>query len=225
MPKYTMPPQDIEILKRIRLVRRDISNRLFHFTRSAVDSENGKKYSAREVLVNILKADLLFGTGTWTGGEKCVCFTEAPMAEFASIFSLVEIASKDEEKPRYEPYGIAVTKDWLFAKGGRPVIYDDGKNLDDWPESQRYRYALYNPQSGIDYTWEREWRVKTDRLTLDPRQALVVVPTIDEAFDVMDSFLLQPTGGGSTGGHDLNQTWKVPKWKAVSLDLYGLRLL
>src|SRR5438094_683589 len=192
------PEQPEEVSRRIRLVRRDMGGLLFHFTRDpavpfvevalAGGAKSTTPGSAAAVLRKILYDGKLLGTGTWAAGRPCVSFTEAPIEEFAAVFRLVEIAASKIERPRYEPYGIAVSKPWLFALGGRPVIYDHPDARDALPESHRYRYVPYGPQHGIDTTWEREWRIQTDALALDPKHALVVVPTADEAFEIVYGF-------------------------------------
>jgi hypothetical protein len=147
-----------------------------------------------------------------------VCFTEAPIQEFHAIFSLVAIAASEDLRPRYEPYGVAVRKEWLFAQGGRPVIYDEPDAFDRLPSGERYRFIPYNPADGIDFTWEREWRIKTDHLRLDPKHTLVVVPTSAEAFEIVYDFgEMKPEldeDGYQTG-------YYCPRWLAVSLDLFG----
>ncbi len=133
MSTPSVPELSLELAKRIRLVRRDVGSLLFHFTRKpaepfvVVATPNGDRYtpsSGSAVLRKILYEARLTGSDKWSPGYPCVCFTEAPIQEFNAIFSLVEIAASKQEKPRYEPYGIAVSKKWLFAQGGRPVIYD-----------------------------------------------------------------------------------------------------
>jgi hypothetical protein len=140
MSTHNVPDLSPELAKRIRLVRRDIGSLLFHFTRKpkepfiVVATPNGGSRSwpssAGGVLQKILYDARLTGTGRWSAGESCVCFTEAPIQEFNAIFSLVAIAATEQLRPRYEPYGIAVRKEWLFAQGGRPVIYDEPDALD-----------------------------------------------------------------------------------------------
>ncbi len=171
---------------------------LFHFTRDpgvdwvkAALPHGGTSYSpgsAAAVLRKILHEGQLLGTGTWADGRPCVSFTEAPIQEFAAVFSLVELAASKKERPRYEPYGIAVPKGWLFAQGGRPVIYDHPDARTALPDALRYRFVPYDPEHGIDFTWEREWRIQTDAIVLDPKHTLVVVPTADEAFDIVYGF-------------------------------------
>src|SRR5437660_4028821 len=145
-----VPGLSEELATRIRLVRRDIGSLLFHFTRKPpgdrVEIHHGRgavttmSASAYAVLYKILVEGCLNGTDAWTPGESCICFTEAPIQEFNSVFSLVVIAASESQRPRYEPYGIAVSKRWLFAQGGRPVIYDHPEAFDELPERQRYRF-------------------------------------------------------------------------------------
>jgi hypothetical protein len=52
--------------------------------------------------------------------------------------------------------GVAVSKKWLFAHWGRPVIYDRPEGLVALPDDQRYRFVPYDPTAGTDFTWERE---------------------------------------------------------------------
>jgi hypothetical protein len=222
-----------ELAKRIRLFRRDMGGLLFHFTRKPEKEllENDLTGWAKmvtgpnafNVLEKILEEGKLKGTGTWTNGEACVCFTEAPIHEFNTIFSLVELAASEKERPRYEPYGIAIDKTWLFEQGGRPVIYDHPDSLKSYPKALQYRLVPYNPKEGIDFTWEREWRIKTKELILDPLKTLVVVPTADEAFEIVYGYSkLEPewdVEGGSGEGH-ISGAYHEPKWLAVSLDLF-----
>jgi hypothetical protein len=229
MTQHKTPELSDELLKRIRIVRRDFGTLLFHFTRAPAEKlievvfGNGHKMtmsgSVGAVLRKILYEGQLKGSSGWSYGENCVCFTEAPIQEFNSIFSLVEIAASEAERPRYEPYGIGVSKSWLFGKGGRPVIYDHPDNYASFPEKEKYRFVPYNPAKGVDFTWEREWRIRTGNLTLDPRETLVVVPTSEEAFELVYEFAdLEPDFDEE--GVQANAYHK-PKWLAVSLDIFG----
>ena len=224
-----VPPVSEELATRIRLVRRDIGSLLFHFTRKPpgevlrIHHEHGAittmSASAYAVLNKILVEGRLRGSDKWTPAESCICFTEAPIQEFNSIFSLVAIAASESQRPRYEPYGIAVSKRWLFAQGGRPVIYDHPEAVEDLPETQRYRFVPYDPSRGIDFTWEREWRIRGADLQLDPKETLVVVPTADEAFDLTYRLADMEADYDDDGGP--SNAYHVPKWLTVSLDLFG----
>jgi hypothetical protein len=98
MKPRLMPDLSAELAKRIRLVRRDVSDLLFHFTRSIhpawveIHFAGGGRSmpgSASNVLRKILYEGRLLGSSRWTYGYNTVCFTEAPIQEFNSIFSLV----------------------------------------------------------------------------------------------------------------------------------------
>jgi hypothetical protein len=175
--------------------------------------------SAGAVLEKILYEGQLLGTSRWTYGYNCVCFTEAPIQEFNSIFSLIEIAASENERPRYEPYGIAVNKNWLFAHGGRPVIYDHPSAFEALSDDHKYRFVPYDPGAGIDFTYEREWRIKTDSLKLDPQKTLVIVPTAEEAFDLVYQFADMEADYDKEGNPE--SAYHVAKWLAVSLDIFG----
>jgi hypothetical protein len=219
-----LPDVPDDLARRIKLLRRDIGNLLFHFTRRSeqpivIEYEgfrSERSGSAGNVLDKILHDAGLKGTATYIrSGEPCVCFTEAPLSEFATLFRLNELAASREERPRYEPYGVAVNKEWLFSQGGRPVIYDKPDAFDALPGSLRYRFVPYDPAVGIDHTWEREWRVKTEWLKLRPAHTLVVVPSADEAAGIVHGFSKwEPDTEYTIGG-------PVPTWLAVSLDIFG----
>jgi hypothetical protein len=83
---------------------------------------------------------------------------------------------------RYKPFGVMVSKSWLFSQGGRPVIYQPDEEFELLHESQRFRHVRYEPNAPspdrrVDFTWEREWRILIDELPLVPDQTTVVVPT------------------------------------------------
>ena len=130
MSRHPTPELSPELAKRIKLVRHDIGTLLFHFTRGLKDEQfitvqhglHQTTYSASAggVLHKILREGALTGTSKWSGGDKTVCFTESPIHEFNRIFALAELASSEEQRPRYEPYGVAVTKECFSSKAGGP---------------------------------------------------------------------------------------------------------
>jgi hypothetical protein len=128
----------------------------------------------------------------------CVCFTEAPLAEMASLFA--SAAMLDEAQAlRYEPFGVGVPKDWLFRTGGRSVIYQSDAEYELLPDDFRWRHCRYEPPD-IDFTWEREWRIRTERLDLERAQTWVFVPRV-----VMTHRLAE----------------RRPGWRIVPLELFG----
>jgi hypothetical protein len=147
--------------------RDDISDWLVHFVSSSTDGE------AFDVLRTILDEGRLRGSGKLIkGGYPCVCFTEAPLDKIGPTVAEAAVSGL-----RYKPFGIVVRKDWLYGCGGRPVIYGPPSDFEDLPDSLRWRYMRFEPTSTprVDFTWEREWRVRTDTLAISPDVADIIV--------------------------------------------------
>lgn len=148
--------------------RSDISPYLVHLIRGHTDDD------AYCILRQILDTGaLLGGTGYIRGGYRCVCFSEAPLAHLSPVLQRAA-----EQRLMYRPFGVILPKPWLFERGGRPVIYQADSEYDRLPEGLRWRHVRYEPagENRVDFTWEREWRVMTDRLELDRSWARVLVP-------------------------------------------------
>lgn len=222
-----------DFLKELHYQRRDIGSLLIHLTRTPDESiiiEGDGKPIVRSTMSphprNVLKkiaseGRLLGGDGFIKGGYRCVCFTEAPIAEIPAVVRLARQAADVGLRPRYEPYGVAVPKDWLFARGGRPVIYQAEEEYHLLPEEMKYRHVRYEPEN-VDFTWEREWRIKTDQLVLDSQAALFILPKADEVFDFMYEHATEEPDWDVLDYDGLPQHFfHKPKWMAVSLDLFG----
>jgi len=95
------------------MIRDDISSKLVHLTRDVSDR------AAADALVSIVaERKLRGGTTCIKGNYRCVCFSEAPLSKLTHI-----LASPGATGMRYKPFGVMVDKNWLFVRGGRPVIY------------------------------------------------------------------------------------------------------
>lgn len=160
--------------------RSDISDKLIHFTRGSSAEE------AFALLNKIVRDRKLFGgTGFIRGAQRCVCFSEAPIASLAAGLL------NDTDFSRYSPFGIMVAKRWLFELGGRPVIYGTEQELSRLGEDSRWRQVLYEIRDGFgfsDFTWEREWRVRTDVLEFNEESAQIVVPDSNWAYRLVSEF-------------------------------------
>jgi hypothetical protein len=148
--------------------RTDISPYLVHFT-------SGDSYDEAFARLRKIIADrkLIGGSRFIKGNYRCVCFSEAPLASLKGGLVNLNYYS------RYLPFGIMVSKQWLFPQGGRPVIYQSADEYQPLPESHRWRHVLYDPTASteaVDFTWEREWRIRCDTLIFDQRCAQVIVP-------------------------------------------------
>ena len=120
------------------------------------------------------------GSGNVRGGFEVVCFSEAPVEILARMF-------RDAPDVRYRPFGVMVPKTWLFAEGGRPVIYEPESEYDPLPEDLKYRHVrLQMPGDEKDFTFEREWRIRTPSLELDPASCTLIVPDRDWDYRLRD---------------------------------------
>jgi len=131
-----------------------------------------------------------------------VCFSEAPLK------SLVNGLVNPAAYSRYSPFGIVFEKRWIFGQGGRPVIYQPDDEYTTLNETHRWRHMRYEPTNHdpVDFTWEREWRIRTDALQFDPAHAGIVVPEGDW------TRLLK-------NAHNEQQAWQVFEYSQV-LDMH-----
>lgn len=84
----------------------------------------------------------------------------------------------------YSPFGVLVSKKWLFELGGRPAIYQTEEEYHLLPSSHKWRHVRYDIRDGrdeIDFAWEREWRIRSDALEIGPSVASLVVPSSEWA--------------------------------------------
>jgi hypothetical protein len=94
-----------------------------------------------------------------------------------------------------------VDKAYVFARGGRPVIYQPDADFERLPPDLRYRHVRFElgtDQGDIDFTWEREWRICAEELPLLPNETTVILPQrrwrdalIDHHFEGMHRLLAE----------------------------------
>lgn len=194
------------------MIRGDLSNQLIHLTK-------GPPEQASASFLNIIKLKkLIGGNGNIRGGYTCICFSEAPL----NVLSL----SLSEEKKgfRYAPLGLIVSKYWFFKQGGRPVIYQPEEDFLNLPECFKFRHVKYNPLEGIDYTWEREWRIHEDKLDLDPKQVTLVVPTRKWEDYFLDKYLGIMQATAMTLDDMAFAGLSKPEWHFIVLEDLGVTL-
>ena len=147
------------------MIRDDLSEQVVHLTK-------GEPQQAASNFLSIVESrSLRGGTGHIRGAYRCVCFTEAPISKLGYVFAQPSIHGMP-----YAPLGVMVAKETLFAVGGRPVIYQPDSEFKLLDESIRFRHKEYDPEKGVDYSWEREWRIHTDEFHLEPNKVTLVVP-------------------------------------------------
>ena len=54
------------------------------------------------------------------------------------------------------------------------MIYESDEEFSALPSPLEWRHVRYEPPD-VDFTWEREWRIKCEELTINPQVASVVV--------------------------------------------------
>lgn len=145
-------------------VRPDLSPYLLHLTKN---SESDDDYSAYDNLVSILQTGSIHGSeprkGMIKGSESASCFMDVP---FSSLKYVITPENSDPQSPRYEPYGVAVTKEYGYKHGCRPVLYLSNEETEKLkvPDGEMWRVVRFEvSESGwISWLHEREWRCKGD---------------------------------------------------------------
>jgi hypothetical protein len=148
------------------MIRADLSFNLIHLTRG--------HFSEAECSFRSIMSDrALRGSSRGIrGGHSVVCFSEAPVDILARMFGSID------DSFRYAPFGVMVRKDWLFAHGGRPAIYQPESEFDLLPPEIQYRHVRLDAPGGEkDFSFEREWRWSGSTLTLDPSNCTLLVPS------------------------------------------------
>jgi len=90
------------------------------------------------------------------GGPPAVSFTACPLEELATR----RIFRGHRGRWDFEPYGLAISRDWLTARGARPVVYRDHRDLVDGDLFEQP--AVSRGPGNLDWTIEREWRHSGD---------------------------------------------------------------
>lgn len=140
--------------------RPDLSPYLIHLTKRS--KKSGK--SAKENLLNILREGVIHPSSSqWgfiKGNQSATCFMDVPIAALKQVLTTENVES---EYPRYEPYGIVISKQYAYQQGARPVLYlsDDELQQLQIPDDQRWRVVKFDASDNEWTGWvhEREWRV------------------------------------------------------------------
>lgn len=147
--------------------RSDFSAGLVHLTKSK--KINNESYSALEILMKILIEQKLEGSTTESGficGDiPAVCFQDIPLYSVCENILYEQKLKKEMNRSnyRYTGFGLRFSKDYIYRKGGRPVIYDNTNEAKRYlTEDNHWRivnFNLSNKDKIIDWSHEREWRV------------------------------------------------------------------
>lgn len=159
---------------------------LTHFTRA---SHPG---SAVDNLVGILKAGVVRASSRMIRTKRpVVCFFDAPFEHPARVFDR-------RSRRRYEPFGVAVSKEYAFQMGARPVIYLPWQEAAAMlPSEELWRVVSLeiDREPAVDWTFEREWRMAGD-LALAAGETVVLVENWRDADEIYERFDGHPPCAG-----------------------------
>ena len=163
--------------------RPDLSPYLFHFTKN---TESDDDYTAFENLCHILETGKIWGSdsskGFVKGPNKASCFMDVPFMSLKYVFTQ---DNTKRDRPRYEPYGILVTKEYAYSKGARPVLYLSDNEISRLkiPPNELWRAVKLDVDKNdnwISWLHEREWR-KKGNFPLPTNSIAALVKTTSEA--------------------------------------------
>jgi hypothetical protein len=144
--------------------RPDLTPYLIHLTKNTKASDD---FSAFENLVSILQTGEVRGSdkekGFIKGPNPAACFMDVP---FYSLKYILNEENSSPSDPRYEAFGVFVTKKHAYGVGCRPVLYLSNTEIGQLciPESQLWRVVRFEAgdKGWISWLHEREWRCKGD---------------------------------------------------------------
>ena len=140
--------------------RADLVTRVTHLTRGETED------AAFDRLWRILLDKRIRASnekGINAGGAMVCCFQEIPLYSIAENLQFEEATGACNR--RYSAFGIRVLKGQFFQRGGRPVIYVDKELKDRLPKQfvwEMVSMDLNDPESIVDWSHEREWRIHND---------------------------------------------------------------
>jgi hypothetical protein len=152
--------------------RIDSTHYLYHWVKAEPHTQDKRvdyEY-AFNVFIKILSDGMLIhGDTIKTGGDRCICFTESP-----EYFS-------HRDRSKYQPFGLKFHKTDIFELGGRAVIYTPDYEKALIHSSLMWRYMRHDPLAisdrtpyGVDFTWEREWRLPSPEILISGARAIIV---------------------------------------------------
>ncbi|QWP75900.1 hypothetical protein J5226_20175 [Lysobacter sp. K5869] len=197
------------------MIRDDLSDKLVHLVRGDTVGDAFKKFQSI-----IREGRLRGGNGYIKGGYKCVCFTDTPISKLGYV-----LANPDPKKMRYRPIGIMVDKKYVFEAGGRPVIYQPDIDFEKLPDALRYRHVRFEldrPEGAVDFTWEREWRLRADELTLPRDSTTVVLPNRDWRDILVEDHITRIQDEVRQLGSDAALAIEAYPWHIIVLEDLGI---
>ena len=116
------------------------------------------------------------------------------------------------------------TRHGCLRRAPAPVIYQAHAEYGEFPEALRYRHVRYEPDRGIDVTWEREWRLHADRLALDPAVATLIAPTRSIVDSLKEEHLNEQRMTVLGFGEDAAMALQAFEWHFLALEDFGVQV-
>ncbi len=143
-------------------IRPDLSPFLVHLTKNTKEEDG---YTAFDNLVSILQSGEIWGSdqkkGFIKGPNKATCFMDVPLS---SLKYVLNEDNSDPNRPRYEPFGLLITKTLAYQEGVRPVLYLSNSEVRKLkiPSEEQWRVVRLEVKGDRWISWmhEREWRCK-----------------------------------------------------------------
>ena len=174
-----------------------MSDFLIHFTKGDTLE------SSYNNLVSIITEQAVHGSNTKIrDGSNCVCFSEAPLSSLQNGLLNPSFYSP------YSPFGIITNKEHIFTLGGRPVIYQPENEFTNLIDANSWRHMRHEPPK-IDFTWEREWRLKTDDYLFEPNNTQIIVPDSTWTDRLIEE-------------HNIEENWRVLQYGLIIDELLAL---
>lgn len=139
--------------------RPDLSPYLIHLTKR--NHKTGT--SARDNLMSILREGVIQPSSSrWgfiKGDQEATCLMDVPISALKHVLTTENVASP---YPRYEPYGIVISKQYAYKQGARPVLYLSHEEMEalNVPDDQLWRVVHFDvtEEDWAGWLHEREWR-------------------------------------------------------------------
>jgi hypothetical protein len=155
--------------------RPDLTPYLIHLTKNTKASD---EFSAFDNLVSILQRGEIWGSdkkkGFVKGPNDASCFMDVP---FHALKYILNEQNSSPDDPRYEAFGVFVTKKHAYQEGCRPVLYLSNQESERLciPKDELWRVVRFEAgdEGWISWLHEREWRCKGNYQL--PRNAAVLV--------------------------------------------------
>lgn len=185
--------------------REDYSDYLFHFTKGKDALDNLKTILSMQTLISFEDDDVL-------------SFTEAPLPILCNMFDYFLDAYPN--RPMFAPYGIGFKKQYLYELGARHAIYGDDIEYNKLHSDLKWRFVKFDINSE-EFSWQREWRLKTEKgfLDLDYNNAIIVVKSEEDLkfLNISDTEMILD---GDTADGDFHATMTVTehKYRCVTMD-------